>query len=668
MNMKKLSFDSLEKRWMFTLVGFALGIFAPIGWTFLRLLFFSDAERGFLDQAFGDIFRDGQTLVLYLYMGLGTAMVLGYVGSLIGKFIIQMRDRAEKLDRLNFEIAVQKEKFEQRFQNLNQNLKNFHSINTHLQKSLDLKEILHLSADGLHEVLGYDRVNVLMIDRDRNCMEFVASKGVLGDSPVGRTLPLNEDSGALFKCVEDNRIFNIEDVARLPKEFHIQPPYSDIEALRSKNFIICPIAVRDEVVGLIGVDNKLRRQLLTDTDVDTIRLFAVQVASAIIKINLMEGVESLTGELEQSFSELLGFRADHQRVEDNLRRASISNNESIGGIANAAGIIQSSVDNTRSSAGEISSTIEEVNRNLDQLSDFMNSTIASMTQISSTIKSVEENSQHSHDMAETVLRQAEDGVDAVIDNLTGLQGISNSVEETASVIEALAAKSEEIGHITEVITEITQKTNLLALNAAIIAAQAGEHGQAFGVVAEEVRTLSREAADSTNAIENIISEIQDFTRQSVSHVGQTRKLVVSGVTLGESVENALKQISSSSERAMVMTQEIRKSTKEVARAVESVSHSVESLGDLSGQVTRASREQSQGIQSIVKSIEEIKRMADDMATATDRQKSTSREIDEAVKSVAEMAQRIFDEMEARQQGSRDVIERLEILKKESNDY
>jgi len=666
--MQKIKLEALNKVWMFALIGFAMGVFAPIGWIFLRLLFFSDPENTISEEVLGTIFRTAESTMLYAYMGIGTALVLSYVGFVIGRFILGMRERAEKLDRLNFEIAVQKEKFEQRFQSLNQNLKNFHAINAHIQKSLDVKEILHLSADGLHEILGYDRVNVLMVDREKGCLEFIASKGVIGDSPVGVTLPLNDESGALFMAVEDNKMMNIEDVKRLPTEYHIKAPYSEIEALRSRNFILCPISVKDEVVGLFGVDNKLRRQMLSDADADTIRLFAVQVAAAIIKINLMDGVESLTGELENSFSELLGFREEHKLVETNLHHANKSNIESIGGIANAAGIIQSSVDNTRSSATEISATIDEVNNNLSKLTDFMNSTIASMTEIASTIKSVEENSQQSHDMAETVQRQSEEGVDAVIDNLTGLQGIRASVDETATVIGALADKSEEIGHITEVITEITQKTNLLALNAAIIAAQAGEHGQSFAVVAEEVRALSQEAADSTNAIESIIAEIQEFTRQSVSHVTQTRGLVESGITIGEGVEGSLKQISGSSERAMIMTQEIRKSTKEVARAVESVSQSVESLGDLSSQVTSASREQTQGIQSIVKSIEEIKMMADDMAAATDGQKLTSREIDEAVRSVSEMAQRIFDEMEIRQQESRDVIERLEVLKKESSEH
>ncbi|PLX98444.1 MAG: chemotaxis protein [Desulfuromonas sp.] len=666
--MKKVNLDSLNKSWMFALIGFALGFFAPIGWILLRLFFFSDPDKSFLQDVFGDMVRTPQSSLLYTYMGFGTAIVFSYFGLIIGRFILQMKDRTEKLDRLNFEIAVQKEKFEQRFQSLNQNLKNFHSINAHIQRSLDIKEILHLSADGLHEILGYDRVNILMIDRQKECLEFVASKGVVGDSPVGLTLPLNEESGAIFKSVDENRMMNIEDVRKLPEEFHIKPPYSDIEALRSRNFVLCPIAVKNEVVGLLGVDNKLRRQLLTDADADTIRLFADQVAAAMTKINLMDGVESLTGELENSFSELLGFRQEHKLVESNLHRANESNIESIGGIANAAGIIQSSVDSTRSSATEISATIEEVNNNLSKLTDFMNSTITSMTQIASTIKSVEENSQQSHDMAETVQRQSGDGVDAVIDNLTGLQGILTSVDETASVINALAGKSEEIGHITVVISEITQKTNLLALNAAIIAAQAGEHGQAFGVVAEEVRSLSQEAADSTNAINNLIAEIQEFTRESVSHVTQTRQLVASGISLGEEVEESLKQISGSSEKSMFMTQEIRKSTKEVARAVESVSEAVESLGDLSAQVTTASQEQSQGIQSIVRSIEEIKLMADDMADATDGQKKTSREIDEAVRSVSEMAQRIFDEMENRQKESRDVIERLEELKRDSSDY
>lgn len=666
MSTTKFSIDQLNRGWMFATIGFVMGVAAPVGWILLQILFFSDPELGFFSQVSEIIAGTAKSLALFLYMGLGTAVVLATSGFMIGRGIQNIRERAEKLDRLNFEIAVQKEKFEHRFESLNNNLKNFHSINTHIQKSLDIKEVLHLASDGLHEVLGYDRVNVLMVDRERDVIEFVASRG-LDESLPQTKLPLNEQSGSLFKAIEDDRLLLIEDIGRMPEEFHLQPPYDSISHLRAKNFLICPVSVRGEVVGLITVDNKLRRLAVNDTDVDTVKLFSVQIAATITKIDLMQGVEALTAELEQTFSELLGFRADHHSAEENLRQAAESTAGSINEIARGAEVVQSSVDSTRSSAGEISVTIEQISNNLNHLTDFMNDTITSMTEIASTIKSVEENSQLSHDMSEKVRQQAGDGVDAVIDNLTGLQGISASVEQTATVIGRLSSKSEEIGHITDVITEITQKTNLLALNAAIIAAQAGEHGQAFGVVAEEVRSLAQEAADSTGAIGHIISEIQDYTRESVSHVKQTKNLVSSGISLGETVEQTLKQINESAKGAMTMTSEIHKSTREVSRAVSSVSQSVESLGDLSEQVTSASREQSQGIRNIVRSIESVVAMADDMARATDNQKQKMREIDEAVQSVGEMAERIFDEIDQRQTGSRLVIERLELLKKESRE-
>ena len=667
MSMKKFSLDLLNREWKFAAIGFAMGFTAPAGWISLRLLLFYKSDQGLFEQIIGMVVKDSESIALFLYMGFGTAFVMATGGYLIGRGILKIRERAENLDILNFEIAEQKEKFEQRYQSLNKNLKNFHSINTHIQRSLDIKEILHLASDGLHEILGYDRVNVLMVNRDLNCLEFVASRGVNEEPLPVTTLPLNADSGVLFKCVDEDRLFLIEDVSRLPDEFRLQPPYDAIEHLRSKNFLICPISVRGVVVGLLSVDNKTRRLTVNDTDVDTVKLFSIQVAATITKIDLMQGVGALTEELEQTFTELLGFRTAHRSAEESLRQAKESTAGSINEIAKGVGVVQSAVDSARSSSGEISVSIEQISSNLSNLTDFMNETISSMTEISSTIKSVEENSQLSHDMSEQVRQQAGDGVDAVIDNLTGLQGISASVEQTAMVIGHLSDKSEEIGNITDVITEITQKTNLLALNAAIIASQAGEHGQAFGVVAEEIRALARDAAHSTGAIDQIVSEIQGYTRESVTHVNQTKNLVTSGISLGETVEGALKRINQSAESAMDMTSEIRKSTREVSHSVDTVSHSVESLGDLSGQVSRASNEQSQGVKNIVRSIESVVNMTEDMALATENQQQKMREIDEAFQSVSEMTSRIFDEIDARQVSSREVIARLELLKKESRE-
>ncbi|MEJ2202142.1 MAG: chemotaxis protein, partial [Desulfuromonadaceae bacterium] len=154
----------LERSVLLGISGLCLGFGAPVGWQLLRLLFFWQDGQGLWEQVSADIFRSSESVALYLYMGVGTAVVLGVTGFLLGRGSQQILERAHTLDLLNRSMADQKETFEQRFRDLNKSIKNFHTINTHIQKSVKVDEILRLAADGLHEILGYDRVNILMVN------------------------------------------------------------------------------------------------------------------------------------------------------------------------------------------------------------------------------------------------------------------------------------------------------------------------------------------------------------------------------------------------------------------------------------------------------------------------------------------------------------------------
>ena len=271
---KLKSLQGVDRGRLYAFCGVCLGTGAPLGWVLVRLLFFRQQGESVWEQIAADILQSGESLALYLYMAGGTALALGVFGYLIGKASEQIHDRACSLDELNQAIALQKEGFERRFKDLDNCIKNFHAINNSIQKSVDFREVLRLAADGLHEILGYDRVNILMVNPTRDRLEFVASRGAGQDNVSGIVIPLDERAGALYKTVSEKRLFLIDDITLMPEEFHLKPPCDAVVQLRSRSFIICPIVVRDEVVGLFGVDNKVKRKELDDTDVDTVKLFA----------------------------------------------------------------------------------------------------------------------------------------------------------------------------------------------------------------------------------------------------------------------------------------------------------------------------------------------------------------------------------------------------------
>lgn len=647
----------------YALGGMLLGVMAPLGWILLRLLLFWQDGVGLVDQVVDDMVRNPQQMALYFYMCGGTALVLGAFGYFIGQATQQIHDRAVELNVVNREMADQKADSERRFRDLDRSIKNFHAINADLQRSVKRQEVLRRAADGLHEVIGFDRVSILMLNPQSRQLEFQAYRDSQGDARVAvETLPLDERVGCIFKAMSERKVLQIEDMARMPEEYRLQPPYDAIRPLRASSFIICPIVVRDVAVGVICVDKKHQKVILGDTDIDTVKLFADQVASSLARIHLLDAVETLTRQLERTFDEFLKYRQQHGALINSLRDTIASNNQATSDISGGAGVIQESVAATRSSLGQISVSIDQVSLNLKALNEFIESSIAAMTEIHYTVNAVQESGVRSHTMSEAVKGHAEEGVAAVAQVIDGMKGIVSSVGQAESAINRLSRKGAEVGTITSVITGLTQKTSLLALNASIIAAQAGEHGRSFAVVADEVRALAQEAASSTDQINRIIEEMQTFTRETVSHIEQTRCLVDEGMNKGEGMARSLQQILASAVQAMEMAHDIRRSTEEISRSVNEISRSTEKLGEMSSKVSMASREEAQGAKSIVRAVEDVQAMTLDMAAATRRQVDNSSQIVSSVEQVSTMAARIFDEMEARREASLAVVDDLRRMK------
>lgn len=646
----------------YSVLGFFLGIGAPLGWALLRLVFFYDPEQPLVAQFLDDITRDGQHRFLYAYMGVGTAFVLATLGYLIGKNGDELRHRALELDSLHQEVASQKEIFEHRFVVLNTNIKNFHQISSRIQTSLNLEEVLMLCAEGLHKVLGYERVNILMATQGNKELRFVTTAGSNTAAMADLALPVEPSIGVFYKVLQERKPYLIDDISRYGADYHLQAPFDAIEVFRSRNFIVCPIVVKGEAVGAFAIDNKRSRRPLNESDLDTIMLFADQVSNAITRINLLTSIDTLATELESSFSFLQSHREQYTRNVANVLESIESVTDGAAVIASASEGVMASVDETSTAVNEISVAIEEVSRNLDTLAGIVHQSASAMEQITSTIANVERSAAISHEVSSQVQAETAEGRTAVSETIGALDEIQCSVEESHARITRLATNSNRIENIVSVINDITKRTNLLALNASIIAAQAGEHGRSFGVVADEIRNLSLQTGHSTGEITAIIEEIMFESQQAADNITASKGLVQRGVELGHVMGQTLQAIYDRSVCSMEMTQEIKQATEEQSLSVQTVARSMEDISDMTSQIFNASKDQAKATRSIARSIETIKEMAHEMVQSTARQVDDGRQIRHTVESVSAMVSQMFDNMDARRVQGAEVVKELENMK------
>lgn len=232
---------------------------------------------------------------------------------------------------------------------------------------------------------------------------------------------------------------------------------------------------------------------------------------------------------------------------------------------------------------DVSSLAERIN-NIDagakeQLSQVDH--VASATaEVSQTIIDVAKNASYASEAAKEATGIADKGKNTVKKAVDAIIDIAESVKESSHTIEELGKSSQEIGEIVAVINDIADQTNLLALNAAIEAARAGEQGRGFAVVADEVRKLAERTSKATGEIAEKIKAIQAKSEASVESMEKSSRNAEGGVTLADEAANALEEIVVATQKAMDMIQRIATATEEQSSASEEIAHNMESIREL----------------------------------------------------------------------------------------
>jgi len=216
-------------------------------------------------------------------------------------------------------------------------------------------------------------------------------------------------------------------------------------------------------------------------------------------------------------------------------------------------------------------------------------TSAQVLGMAQTINEVSASATQSADVARASLAAAEKGQQAVQSAISGMNEIRDQIQETAKRIKRLGESSQEIGEIVELISDITEQTNVLALNAAIQAASAGEAGRGFTVVAEEVQRLAERSGEATKQIGAIVKTIQTDTQDAVSAMEKSTHGVVEGAKLSDNAGQALAEIGDVSRKLAELIETISHTTQTQAKAAGAVASGMRDILGITEQATEGTK-------------------------------------------------------------------------------
>ncbi|RMN20056.1 Methyl-accepting chemotaxis protein [Pseudomonas cannabina] len=315
-------------------------------------------------------------------------------------------------------------------------------------------------------------------------------------------------------------------------------------------------------------------------------------------------------------------QADALGAGDLSVRLNVTSNDEIGQLSGSfnkmSEALSSMVSHIRTAAQEVSSRAHALSglsggayEGMEQQSGEITSMAGAVEEFSATSMNIADNMGNTERLAQENAQQTRIGRTSMEEASSSLQQIATSLSSTAKVIDTLGQRSQEIGSIVGVITSIADQTNLLALNAAIEAARAGEQGRGFAVVADEVRSLASRTREATDEISGMIASIQQETGNAISTMQQGNTLMQEGLSLNTKVASALAQIDEQSRSAGHQFAAITTATQEQSSTATMLSSNLQSIA-------MANSEQRQVMSNLAITAQELNGLATELRNEVDR--------------------------------------------------
>jgi methyl-accepting chemotaxis protein len=375
---------------------------------------------------------------------------------------------------------------------------------------------------------------------------------------------------------------------------------------------------------------------------------AGEIASAAASVAAVS-VDQVAG-LEHASASMGAIDAQVADISRSAERLSLSMQEVSGtvceldatgtGLHQSASALADSVEEVSRSIEEMARSIGQVARSADELSGAADDASTSTGQSARAVREVDANAGELARLSGRVVELAERGRDRVCETIAGMQAIHEATASALEVIRDLDGRAIAIGSVVGVIDDVADETNLLALNAAIIAAQAGERGRAFSVVADEIKALADRVLESTREIGGLIRSVQDQAGRATSAVSRGAERVARGVELAGEAGRALEEITLAARESGERTEEIVGSLREQSASTDHVASVVASVRAGSEQIRSAILQQGRSTASLRTSSRGVAGVSERVRATSEEQVQSAAHIKHGVQEVQDAVGRI----------------------------